>query len=630
MNQSFAPLDPNFAAFPTYPVTLAMKLDNSDVIDYRASITGDERSIEGLPKLNPDRIVHGTQYIEILKPLPLVSGEGWKLHRRIVGIHENKSGVIIDQEGTLIGPDGEIYSVLYASFFNLGLKAYGKPFSKRIGGAPVAKPPPKDHSPKYTFVQQIAENQAILHRLSGDYNTLHIEPDIGIQAGFGGVILQGLGTYAFVARGILDTVVNGRSAALKAFGCLPDELQTSIWEVGVTSDGFVELSFVTKNLTTGKFGLTSLLHLYQTQVLSSDFDTNESFKQLTTNWRSYFSSGEEQIQIPSLPEEEDSTAPTIAQRANAAIVMLARNMELEGAVSSMKQLEDRFNKNYNYPWIFLNNEEFSEEFKRRTSMLTNANVSYGLIPKKHWYQPNWIDEKKATAGRRRLQRQHVIYAMSSIGICVDSTPEPDVRFYCDIDYDPFLMMQNEGKVYGFNMALTEFQQTIPTLWQTVKEFTDLHPEYIHPDNALGFLSHDGGETYSLCHFWSNFEIADMEFWRGEAYSAFFEHLDKAGGFYYERWGDAPVHSIAAGLFLSKQQIHFFSDIGYKHSILQHCPQGDLHTSGKCWCNYYDNYDYQESSCLRHFDALFPVVNQTEVPEEEQKVAEEVVPDIQQD
>ena len=42
---------------------------------------------------------------------------------------------------------------------------------------------------------------------------------------------------------------------------------------------------------------------------------------------------------------------------------------------------------------------------------------------------------------------------------------------------------------------------------------------------------------------------------------FFEHLDKKGGFYYERWGDAPVHSIGAALFAKKEQIHFFNDIG---------------------------------------------------------------------
>ena len=49
---------------------------------------------------------------------------------------------------------------------------------------------------------------------------------------------------------------------------------------------------------------------------------------------------------------------------------------------------------------------------------------------------------------------------------------------------------------------------------------------------------------------------------------FFEHLDKAGGFYYERWGDAPVHSIGAALLARKDQIHFFSDIGYRHEPFQ--------------------------------------------------------------
>src|SRR6267154_5293712 len=33
--------------------------------------------------------------------------------------------------------------------------------------------------------------------------------------------------------------------------------------------------------------------------------------------------------------------------------------------------------------------------------------------------------------------------------------------------------------------------------------------------------------------WSNFEIGDLDHWRGEAYSKFFDYLDEQGGFYYE-------------------------------------------------------------------------------------------------
>lgn len=92
--------------------------------------------------------------------------------------------------------------------------------------------------------------------------------------------------------------------------------------------------------------------------------------------------------------------------------------------------------------------------------------------------------------------------------------------------------------------------------------------------------------------WSNFEIGDLNFWRGEAYTKYFEFLDSKGGFYYERWGDAPVHSIGAALFARKDQIHFFNDIGYKHEPFMHCPQGEAHARGKCWCDAKQNFDYE--------------------------------------
>ena len=51
-------------------------------------------------------------------------------------------------------------------------------------------------------------------------------------------------------------------------------------------------------------------------------------------------------------------------RANAVMLMLARNNELEGAVNSVRRLEEKFNKRYHYPWVFLNDELFTDEFKQ--------------------------------------------------------------------------------------------------------------------------------------------------------------------------------------------------------------------------------------------------------------------------
>ena len=90
---------------------------------------------------------------------------------------------------------------------------------------------------------------------------------------------------------------------------------------------------------------------------------------------------------------------------------------------------------------------------------------------------------------------------------------------------------------------------------------------IPTNNTLKMLT-DGNGEYNLCHFWSNFEIADLNFFRSDTYLEYFNHLDKAGGFFYERWGDAPVHSLAIGMFLPKEKIHFFENIGYYHAPLR--------------------------------------------------------------
>ena len=111
--------------------------------------------------------------------------------------------------------------------------------------------------------------------------------------------------------------------------------------------------------------------------------------------------------------------------------------------------------------------------------------------------------------------------------------------------DPFTFMRNNKKVYGFVMSMYEFAATIPTLWERTWEFIEKHPHVMSANNSVDFLVDErGSNQYNLCHFWSNFEIASLEFYRSETYTKYFEFLDSTGGFFYERWGDAPVHSLA--------------------------------------------------------------------------------------
>lgn len=150
-------------------------------------------------------------------------------------------------------------------------------------------------------------------------------------------------------------------------------------------------------------------------------------------------------------------------------------------------------------------------------------------------------------------------------------------------------MREYGKRYGYAISLWEVGSTSPTLFRAVSEYkaalelktTNIWRAMVEPSyapwpirKALAWgLNHrtKEGAAWNHCHFWSNFEIADLDFFRGEEYRHFFEYLDRSGGFYFERWGDAPVHSLAAALFLDDSELHRFEDIGYEHAPFYTCP-----------------------------------------------------------
>ena len=61
-----------------------------------------------------------------------------------------------------------------------------------------------------------------------------------------------------------------------------------------------------------------------------------------------------------------SSIPVLGQKnrkPRAALISLVRNSELEGLMQSMRQLEFQWNRKYSYPWIFFNDEPFSDDFK---------------------------------------------------------------------------------------------------------------------------------------------------------------------------------------------------------------------------------------------------------------------------
>ncbi|PKS10802.1 hypothetical protein jhhlp_002559 [Lomentospora prolificans] len=301
-----------------------------------------------------------------------------------------------------------------------------------------------------------------------------------------------------------------------------------------------------------------------------------------------------------LHRTSDRYAPGIedSDRISATLLALVRNEELEGMLQAMDDLERTWNHKFNYPWTFFNDVPFSDEFKKKTSAATKAECRYELIPKEHWEVPSWINHDLQEASANLLKDNGVQYAsMTSYHqMCRWNSGmfykhpalkdvqyywrvEPKVHFFCDVDYDVFRYMQDNNKTYGFTINLYDDPKSIETLWPETLKFLAANPDAIAENNAMPWLTdsirrpghNSKANGYSTCHFWSNFEIGDMTFWRSKTYEDYFNHLDRAGGFFYERWGDAPVHSIALGLFEDANRIHWFRDIGYQHVPFLNCP-----------------------------------------------------------
>ncbi|OAF55937.1 alpha-1,2-mannosyltransferase (Kre5) [Pseudogymnoascus destructans] len=307
--------------------------------------------------------------------------------------------------------------------------------------------------------------------------------------------------------------------------------------------------------------------------------------------------------------------------------LMPRNKELEGVIQSLKSIERHFNRWYHYLYVFLNDGDFNSTFKETVQNHTSSSVEFGKIDSSMWGFPDWIDPRVAKEGIAKQGDAAIMYGgMESYhSMCRYYSGffykhellqnyewywrlELEIKYFCDITYDPFQKMIENNKTYGFTIAVKELKETVPNifryasaymrtnnikskrLWEMFVEPDLEGPKKKRPEDTLGYkppipepILRKGsslpdvdpeameGEKYNMCHFWSNFEIASLSWFRSEEYEDFFQMMDRSGGFWMERWGDAPIHSLAAGALLSPSQVHYFRDFGYRHTTIQHCP-----------------------------------------------------------
>lgn len=162
------------------------------------------------------KLVHGEQAVTLHQPLAVAGTVvGQSRVVRIVDKGEGK-GAILHVEKTL--KDAATGALVATAEQVLFLRGDGG-FSKGAGGdAPTsASPAVPERAPDAVLECPTRPEAALVYRLSGDLNPLHVDPAVAGRAGFPRPILHGLATWGMAGRGIVAVACAGQPERLREF-----------------------------------------------------------------------------------------------------------------------------------------------------------------------------------------------------------------------------------------------------------------------------------------------------------------------------------------------------------------------------------------------------------------------------
>ncbi|ORZ19818.1 HotDog domain-containing protein [Absidia repens] len=234
--------DPKFGPLPTYALSLLLKSDHWDVNVFteRFSAGG---PIPGIPPYNPDCIVHGEQSLEVVNPFPVVGGR-FKAVKTCTGVYDKVSGMVISSTVDLYGETDHVhYCRMDSQMFVRGYGGWGGP--KGPKAASYKPPADRASSPDASVDFHTGTHQALLYRLSGDFNPLHADPKVAQSVGLPQPILHGLCSYGRVGHAITQQFAGNDRHRFKSISArfaspvLPGETVTiDMWKVPRDASSF--------------------------------------------------------------------------------------------------------------------------------------------------------------------------------------------------------------------------------------------------------------------------------------------------------------------------------------------------------------------------------------------------------
>ena len=164
--------------------------------------------LEGL-SFNPMMLLHGEQEIELSGPIP--SQAKVDNTAKVSGVYDKGKGALVVVEAQTNDESGR---PLFVNRFAAFLRGEGG-FGGEPGPAPGNEPPARD--PDHVVESPTLPQQALLYRLSGDKNPLHIDPSFAQLGGFDRPILHGLCSYGIVCKAVVDTALGGDVGAVAGY-----------------------------------------------------------------------------------------------------------------------------------------------------------------------------------------------------------------------------------------------------------------------------------------------------------------------------------------------------------------------------------------------------------------------------
>ncbi|GJJ70661.1 hypothetical protein EMPS_03011 [Entomortierella parvispora] len=289
-------------------------------------------------------------------------------------------------------------------------------------------------------------------------------------------------------------------------------------------------------------------------------------------------------------------------KANGVLVMLINEGQLQDARETIRQMEDRFNRGRNYPWVVFSGMPLGDQSKTSLSSLSRGTMTFALIPKEQWRLPKWIEMPKVIENDVGMMWKKAINKTSMpirhqwrffSGFLAKNElldpyhffwrVDPGVNIFCDMQEDPMLTMTESGQKFAWSTATTVYGAGVPSALETIQNFKKDHPELIPKLNDESFVIRESGDEFTTCSYAVENSISRVDFFRSEAYQTLFEFIDQAGLFYYEKWTDATVITVALALLAPRTDTLYLKQLGWGLNKLLYCPRTPEHNQ-HCHCD----------------------------------------------